>query len=379
MCLMTEELAPQTSLCDERSSPWHSVNARLCMRNTLCLQSWCWVLPAGCMKINPSCSSCRGKRRLAPHAFLSRRSPIFLTLCHMLVCSTLSYCAAATRVVVLQKLSSKRQLAKIVLLAVIFLLTSGCRPEGSSLHGPLQRLHLPLSLAVFTFCVLFAAAQMQLCWATLACFTYQVGTGYVVHSSLSIPFMWSLVRWLDVAIAFPVAAPLVEGQQVFHLAISSTILCFCCCLACGITRRLPVATSPAVSFDQAIGSTTPAFTALLAFLLFRETETARTNLSLIPVVSAPSTFSTVLVANEIVPATLPVSSTTQRTQIICVVKMSMLETLARKLQFACPVECARHHRQWAPWLPLNQCCNAAVKLICSCLSPAAGNWHHHRL
>lgn len=49
--------------------------------------------------------------------------PIFLTLCHMLCCSLLNYCAAATRLVVPQKLASKRQLAKIVLLAVIFLLT----------------------------------------------------------------------------------------------------------------------------------------------------------------------------------------------------------------------------------------------------------------
>ncbi|KAL4435609.1 hypothetical protein ABPG77_002572 [Micractinium sp. CCAP 211/92] len=102
------------------------------------------------------------------------RGPIFLTLCHMLCCSLLSYCAAVTRLVVPQKLASRRQLAKIVLLAVIFLLT-------------------------------------------------------IVLGNISL-------------------------------------------------RYIPV------SFNQAIGSTTPAFTALLAFLLFRETETARTYLSLIPVV-----------------------------------------------------------------------------------------------
>lgn len=54
------------------------------------------------------------------------------------------------------------------------------------------------------------------------------------------------------------------------------------------TSRLPTSPS-AVSFNQAIGSTTPAFTALLAFLLFREKETARTYLSLVPVVSASLT------------------------------------------------------------------------------------------
>ncbi|KAL4425236.1 hypothetical protein ABPG75_009252 [Micractinium tetrahymenae] len=102
------------------------------------------------------------------------RGPIFLTLCHMLCCSALSYCAAASRLVVPQPLSSNRQLGKIVLLAVIFLLT-------------------------------------------------------IVLGNVSL-------------------------------------------------RYIPV------SFNQAIGSTTPAFTALLAFLLFREKETAHTYLTLIPVV-----------------------------------------------------------------------------------------------
>jgi len=52
-----------------------------------------------------------------------RRAPVFLTLCHMLWCTALTYLASSARLVKLQRLSSRKQLYKIVLLSVIFLPT----------------------------------------------------------------------------------------------------------------------------------------------------------------------------------------------------------------------------------------------------------------
>lgn len=54
---------------------------------------------------------------------LARRYPVFLTLCHMLACSCMSYGVAASRLVTLQPVTSRRQFYKISLLALIFCLT----------------------------------------------------------------------------------------------------------------------------------------------------------------------------------------------------------------------------------------------------------------
>lgn len=51
------------------------------------------------------------------------RYPVFLTLCHMLACSCMSYALAASRTVALQPVKSKQQFYKISLLALIFCLT----------------------------------------------------------------------------------------------------------------------------------------------------------------------------------------------------------------------------------------------------------------
>ncbi|PSC75246.1 putative sugar phosphate phosphate translocator [Micractinium conductrix] len=51
------------------------------------------------------------------------RYPVFLTLCHMLACSCMSYGVAASRLVTLQPVTSRRQFYKISLLALIFCLT----------------------------------------------------------------------------------------------------------------------------------------------------------------------------------------------------------------------------------------------------------------
>ncbi|KAL4420979.1 hypothetical protein ABPG77_001298 [Micractinium sp. CCAP 211/92] len=51
------------------------------------------------------------------------KCPVFLTLCHMLACSFMSYCVAASRLVTLQPVTSRRQFYKISLLALIFCLT----------------------------------------------------------------------------------------------------------------------------------------------------------------------------------------------------------------------------------------------------------------
>lgn len=51
------------------------------------------------------------------------RCPVFLTLCHMLACSFMSYCVAASRLVTLQPVTSRRQFYKISLLALVFCLT----------------------------------------------------------------------------------------------------------------------------------------------------------------------------------------------------------------------------------------------------------------
>lgn len=48
---------------------------------------------------------------------------MFLTLCHMLACSCMSYTVAASRCVPLQAVKSRQQFYKISLLALIFCLT----------------------------------------------------------------------------------------------------------------------------------------------------------------------------------------------------------------------------------------------------------------
>lgn len=48
---------------------------------------------------------------------------MFLTLCHMVACSAMSYAVAASRMVPLQAVKSRRQFLKISLLALIFCLT----------------------------------------------------------------------------------------------------------------------------------------------------------------------------------------------------------------------------------------------------------------
>lgn len=49
--------------------------------------------------------------------------PVFLTLCHMVACSVTSYAVAASRLVPLAPLRSRRQLGKVAVLAVVFCLT----------------------------------------------------------------------------------------------------------------------------------------------------------------------------------------------------------------------------------------------------------------
>lgn len=51
------------------------------------------------------------------------KCPVFLTLCHMLACSCMSYAVAASRCVPLQAVKSRAQFYKISLLALIFCLT----------------------------------------------------------------------------------------------------------------------------------------------------------------------------------------------------------------------------------------------------------------
>ncbi len=60
---------------------------------------------------------------MAPAALPPRRCPVFLTLCHMLACSCMSYAVAASRCVPLQAVKSRKQFYKISLLALIFCLT----------------------------------------------------------------------------------------------------------------------------------------------------------------------------------------------------------------------------------------------------------------
>ena len=53
----------------------------------------------------------------------ARRYPAFLTLCHMLACSLMSYFLAASQVATLQPVKSKQQFYKIATLAIIFCIT----------------------------------------------------------------------------------------------------------------------------------------------------------------------------------------------------------------------------------------------------------------
>ena len=45
---------------------------------------------------------------------------MFLTLCHMLACTALSYGASLAKVFVLQQVQSRRQLGNVVVLAIFF-------------------------------------------------------------------------------------------------------------------------------------------------------------------------------------------------------------------------------------------------------------------
>lgn len=46
--------------------------------------------------------------------------PVFLTLCHMVACSIMAYAASAAKIFTLQQVQSRKQLGKIVLLAIVF-------------------------------------------------------------------------------------------------------------------------------------------------------------------------------------------------------------------------------------------------------------------
>lgn len=54
---------------------------------------------------------------------LAARSPVFLTLCHMMACATLGYLLSLSQFTPIKPLKSKRQLWKICLLASIFCVT----------------------------------------------------------------------------------------------------------------------------------------------------------------------------------------------------------------------------------------------------------------
>ncbi|GFS33293.1 nucleotide-sugar transporter family protein [Actinidia rufa] len=82
------------------------------------------------------------------------------------------------------------------------------------------------------------------------------------------------IRWL--AVVPP--QNILSRRQFFKILALSAIFCFS--VVCGNTslRYLPV------SFNQAIGATTPFFTAIFAFLITFKKETAEVYLSLLPVV-----------------------------------------------------------------------------------------------
>lgn len=71
------------------------------------------------LRASPSCLP----RRVPALCPAVRRCPVFLTLCHMLACSCMSYAVAASRMVQLQPVKSRQQFYKISLLALIFCLT----------------------------------------------------------------------------------------------------------------------------------------------------------------------------------------------------------------------------------------------------------------
>ncbi|XP_077235586.1 nucleotide-sugar transporter family protein [Tasmannia lanceolata] len=87
-------------------------------------------------------------------------------------------------------------------------------------------------------------------------------------------YSFIFIHWLE----FVPYQPIVSRKQIFKIAALSLIFCFS--VVCGNTslRYIPV------SFNQAIGATTPFFTAIFSFLIICKKESAQVYLALIPVV-----------------------------------------------------------------------------------------------
>ncbi|XP_057513387.1 probable sugar phosphate/phosphate translocator At1g12500 [Actinidia eriantha] len=96
----------------------------------------------------------------------------------------------------------------------------------------------------------------------------------MLHMLSCAGYSLAAIRWL--AVVPP--QHILSRRQFFKILALSAIFCFS--VVCGNTslRYLPV------SFNQAIGATTPFFTAIFAFLITFKTETAEVYLSLLPVV-----------------------------------------------------------------------------------------------
>ncbi|XP_059641200.1 probable sugar phosphate/phosphate translocator At1g12500 [Cornus florida] len=105
----------------------------------------------------------------------------------------------------------------------------------------------------------------------------------MLHMLSSAAYSFAAVRWLQI-VPFQ---HILSRRQFFKIAALSVIFCFS--VVCGNTslRYLPV------SFNQAIGATTPFFTAIFAFLITCKKESAEVYLSLLPVV-----FGIVLASNS---------------------------------------------------------------------------------
>ncbi|XP_052210790.1 probable sugar phosphate/phosphate translocator At1g12500 [Diospyros lotus] len=105
----------------------------------------------------------------------------------------------------------------------------------------------------------------------------------MLHMLSCAAYSLAAIRWLEIV---PLQH-ILSRRQFFKIFALSTIFCFS--VVCGNTslRYLPV------SFNQAIGATTPFFTAIFAFLITCKKESAEVYLALVPVV-----FGIVLASNS---------------------------------------------------------------------------------
>ena len=162
------------------------------------------------------------------------KQPVFLTLCHMLACVVLSTAFSATNYVPKKNIQSSKQLMKISVLAVVF--------SMSVVLGNISLRFIPVSFSQV------ATSYLVLCVLTFVVVMMPAAR----HSYLHLPYVMSPVLIMTHQSALP------ADHSAKHFSILIAL--------------------------QAVGATTPAFTAALSLLIINARESSRTYAALLPVV-----------------------------------------------------------------------------------------------